>query len=166
MWRWVPMPSYWTWGRRELVALGILPGGRGEGRHGLPAAEGLSGVRRGRNLGHVAVVREWVAARPLPNLWAWSGATECITTNNQDHSMMDGDPGGAEYRDGGALRSVAGQHRRRVSGRGAGGGGPPAARFPERIARLAGEALTLVRGPGLEDHVPDSHHQQARAPRP
>src|SRR6266568_8281851 len=61
----------------------------------------------------------------------------------------DGDPGGAEYRDRGALRSVAGQHRRRVSGRGAGGGGcQPAGSGADR--ELGAGAVYVRQRPGLK----------------
>src|SRR3989442_5246392 len=117
----------WSWsdrdlldmGRRELVALGICRAD--EVKAGMvyrqpkayPVYDGayLACGRRAR----VA------AASPAESVADW--AERHASLQQPGPLDDDGDPGGAEYRDGGALRSVAGEHRRRESGRGAGGGG-------------------------------------------
>jgi protoporphyrinogen oxidase len=85
----------WSWsdaelldlGRRELAALGICRAD--EVKAGMVYRQPKAyPVYDGAYLGHLAVVREWLA-RALPNLWL-VGRNGMHHYNNQDHSMMTG----------------------------------------------------------------------------
>jgi len=105
------MRTCWIWAERELVALGIVRAE--EVKAGMVYRQPKAyPVYDGAYLAHLAVVREWLR-RALPNLWL-VGRNGMASLQQSGPLDDDGDAGGAEYRPGRQLRSLAGQYRPRI----------------------------------------------------